>query len=564
MRYPPTTRIILSVLILAAVIGCTFQTVLRNDFVNWDDQSEILENPDFNPVTVNGLLWNWSHTRLSLYMPLTYMVWAAVASAATRDPAGHLTATAFHALNLTLHLICSTLLFFLLLQLFRRVWPALIGALAFAVHPLQAEPVAWASGMYTVLSTSLSLAALIAYVAYATRSSLAEKKYIARLCFSAALGFYLLALFTKAASVSLPLAAGVIDLFILGRPLGRVVRSLWFWVLLGLPFIFLAKHFQDLSQIPSPPLWAKPAVALDAIGFYLRKIVLPMQLIPDYGHNPGWVMQHPAATAISAATAVAALLLAWVARRSASWITAGIGLLIAGISPYLGLTAFDFQYVSTVADRYAYFGLIGLAVLAAAIAVRSRVMAIALLALCCVWAVLTHQQVQRWRDTDTLFTYTLQVNPNSLVSHNVFGFLAAGQHQYAQAESHYLKALQIWPEDAMIQCNLGNLYFRSHPEMALERYSLAVKYQPNFVLYRNSLAAALARTGHPEQAYTQWQMALVQDPGYIDARNNLGDLLLNLGQASQAAEQYQQVLTLDPQNQHAHTCLQQLKGSNGK
>lgn len=571
---------LLALLILTAVIGLTFGQVLGNQFVNFDDQSEIIENPDFNPVTFEKLQWNWSHTRLSLYMPVTYFAWGAIAAIAGRS-GGILQPMAFHALNLALHLICSLLVYLLILQLWRRRGPAVIGAIAFAVHPLQVEPVAWASGMYTLLSTGLCLGALNLYAARARcgqtfnaqRSTpnvqvnavnipveswrLNVERWTFALFLLATL-LYILALLTKAASVSLPLAAAVIDLLILGRPLRKVLRPLGFWMLLGLPIVLLAKHFQDVSSIATVRLWGRPLVALDALGFYFRKIVLPIRLIPDYGRNPTWVMQHPGLAALSILIAVACLLCAWTARRNLRWVAASIALVVAGVCPYLGLTAFDFQYVSTVADRYAYSGMLGVAVFAAAAAVRSRAATVALLIACAAWAVLSHFQVQRWHDTHTLFDYTLAINPRSLISHNVFGFLDAKQGHRAEAEAHYLAALAVWPEDAEIHFNLGNLYLAQRPETALRQYELAVSDQPNFPAYRNNLAVALDRLGHPREAFDQWQQAIAIDPNYTDARMNRASMFMRLHQFDAARADYQAVLRIDPANAQAAAKLQQL------
>ncbi len=579
-------------LILSAAIWFSFSPALHNDFVNWDDQSEIVENPDFNPVTWKGLAWNWSNTRLSLYMPVTYMVWGAVAALASRDRAGVLQPFAFHLLNLLLHLVCSGLVFFLILQLWRKIWPALMGAMVFAVHPLMAEPVAWASGMYTLLSSALCLGALLAYVGSVRRweemrtsniqrptsnvevnaksassvrsSTLDVRRSTFALFFALATAFYLTALFTKAASVSLPIVAGVIDLLVIERPIRKIIDSLWLWVVLGVPVVLIAKHFQDVSQIAAPPLWGRPWVAMDAFGFYLQKIVAPIHLIPDYGRNPNWVMQHPLSALVSVGIATLAIIVAWMVRRKLPWLTAGVALLLAGISPYLGLTTFDFQYVSTVADRYAYFGLIGVAIIVAGVAVRSRIASVLIVVLVVAMSLLTRRQVQRWHDTDSLFGYTLAVNSNSLISHNVFGFIAAREHRPAEAEAHYLAALKIWPGDATIQFNLANLYRNSQPQLALERYALAVQYQPHFSLYRNNFAAELATTGHAKEAYDQWMQAISLDPDYIDARNNLADLLTNLGRFDEAADEYRQALRIDPKNPHASQRLRQLESAGGK
>jgi Tfp pilus assembly protein PilF len=482
--------------------------------------------------------------------------------------------------------ICSTLVFLLILQLFHRVWTAMIGALIFALHPLQTEAVAWASGMYTLLSTALSLGALMAYViavgqkekgptsniqrptsnvqvntvvlSFVRRWTLNVERWTFAIFFFIATSLYIAALLTKAASVSLPLAAGMIDLFILGRPLRRVIKSLVFWVVLAFPIVLIAKHFQDVSMLPAPPLWTRLLIALDAIGFYLGKIVLPINLIPDYGRNPTWVMHHLPRAGISAATATVVLLIAWRAPRNVKWIPAGIGVLFAGISPYLGLTTFDFQYVSTVADRYAYFGMVGVALLIAAATARSRSVGIVVVIGAVICGVLTFRQIQRWKDTNTLFSYTLDVNPRSLLSHNIFGYLAAREHRPAEARAHYLAALEIWPQDATILFNLGNLYAKDRPDLALEPYASAVRYQPKMALYRNNFAAALARTGDVQQAYAQWKQAITDDPSYVDPHNNLGDLLAQHGFVDEACREYRATLAIDPNNAHANAALQNL------
>jgi hypothetical protein len=560
-----TLRFILPLLVLSAVVFFTFARCRQNQFVNWDDPSEISENIHFNPVTWPSLWWNWSNTQLTLYMPITYMVWGGVAAAAARDSRGFLQPAAFHELNVLLHLLCAFLVFRLILQLTDRVLPALVGALLFAVHPLQVEAVAWASGMYTLLSTAFSLAALIAYVSAVPASG--SRLKLSR--FSLATFFYILALLTKAASVSIVPAAGVIDVLVLRRPPRKSIRSLSLWIVLGLPIIFVAKSFQDVSVIATPPIWFRPMVALDALGFYLRKIIVPIRLIPDYGRNPTWVMQHPAAMLISAATAMMAILLAWAARRRAVWITTGLGILLAGTGPYLGLTTFDFQYVSTVADRYAYFGMVGVALLAAGAAGRSRAALAALLIAVAACIPMSRTQVNRWHDTDTLFRYTLDVNANSLVSHGVFGFLAASRGDFQLAERDYQAALKVWPEDAKIHFNLGNLYLKqsaTSPSQrvsllnnAIEHYTLAVKFQPRFVDYRNSLAAALDRIGQFDQAFEQWKEVIGQDPTDLDARNNLADMLARHGLNDRAKEEYRAVLRIDPKNAHATDGLRRIE-----
>jgi Tfp pilus assembly protein PilF len=536
-----------SVLLLFAAVLFTFSPALRNRFVDWDDQNEIYQNPDFNPVTLSKLAWNWRHTRLTLYMPVTYAVWGGVAAVAPRDPTGVLQPAAFHALNLVLHCAASVAVLALLWRLGLGEGAALLGALVFAVHPLQTEAIVWASGMYTMLSSALCLAAILLYLGFS------------RSAYGVATGTYALALLVKAAAVATPLMAAVLHWTSGRRSLPSAARRLWLWILLAAPLVVAARRFQDLSVVPAPPWWGRPIVALDALGWYLRKIALPVNLCPDYGRTPDWVMAHLGAAALSGGVAVVVIAAALAARRRAPWLAAGVGLLVAGTLPYAGLSTFDFQYVSTVADRYAYLGMAGVAVVAAGIASRSRFAAVALLLAIPVCATLSWRQATRWHDTVGLFDYTLAVNPRSLVSQNVLGYLAQQQGRPAEAERRYQAALQIWPADAAIHFNLGNLYRAARPDAAVQQYELAVRYQPHSATYRNNYGVELARLGRVGEAIAQLQTALQLAPGAgPEPHVNLGLALALAGNFPAAAEQYRIALQMDPSDIRARAGLASL------
>jgi Tfp pilus assembly protein PilF len=581
LRTDETTRrwkAVAACLLLIGIVLAVYHPILRNQFVNWDDQNEIYENPDFNPVTFDGLMWNFSHTRLTLYMPVTYLVWGAVARIAPRGTDGVLLPGAFHGLSLILHATAVVLVFCLIRRCLRIRAPGsdpvvapFAGALVFAVHPIQTEAVAWASGMYTILAAVWSLSAVLCYLKHAQRLTESPGSFNRRWYLLATL-FFALAVLTKASSVVVPAIAGAIDVLIVGRPVKRVVMSLWPWVIAGVPVVWAAKSFQDLSTVPAPPPWARPLVAADAIGFYLGKLAWPIHFIPDYGRNPRWVMfqlqgrepgwfgRHllPVMVMVGVGAMAALAVFAAALDRRRPIAAAGAVIFLAGIGAYLGLTTFDFQYVSTVADRYAYVGMIGIAMGVAAVAAY-RPAGVVILCLAVPLAVLSYRQSKIWNTTTTLFDYTLDVNNVSLVARNVRGYLAAkDKSRWEEAEWNYYKALNVWPEDALIHFNLGNLYkggFRDSPELALEQYELAVQYQPHFAPYQNSLAAMLATRGQMDQAIAHWNLAIADDPRYLDPRNNLGRAYLQLGQAAAARGAFQSVLAIDPGNPTARAGL---------
>src|SRR5205823_1230010 len=127
----------------------------------WDDNETLSGNPKLNPPTVASLKSFWTEPQMDLYVPVTYTTWALVANVA-REPVqrgagggtggggavrgSQLDPHAFHALNLGLHVIAAVAVLLILRDLFRSPAAALIGALLFALHPVQVEPVAWVSG----------------------------------------------------------------------------------------------------------------------------------------------------------------------------------------------------------------------------------------------------------------------------------------------------------------------------------------------------------------------------------------------------------------------------------
>src|SRR5205085_5915676 len=99
----------------------------------------------------------------------------------------------WHLMLTLLHAATAAMVFIVINQLFDRRNLALIAACLFAVLPVHAEAVAWASGGVEVLMTLLLLAALHFYLRYRRSGQLYQV--------ALTLVFYLLALWTKEAAL---------------------------------------------------------------------------------------------------------------------------------------------------------------------------------------------------------------------------------------------------------------------------------------------------------------------------------------------------------------------------
>jgi tetratricopeptide (TPR) repeat protein len=628
-------------LLLIGLILTTYAGTFNHLFVYWDDNSAIVENPDLNPPTPASLAKFWKdplHGYRGFYVPVPYTIWW-VAAHIDRLPSGNGTSTmpneaVFHGLNLAFHTAGALLLFALLRRLVGKDMPALIGAMVFALHPLQADPVCWASSMYTPLSAMLGLAGWLLYIRFAdlrvglrpkqeirnTKSginpesegemtgmspggmdapivrrfgfsnSLLEfisgfgfriSSFSAVALYSAAMLCYVLALLTKATIVLLPLIIALVEVTLRGRRL-KSCLALVPWMLLALGAGLLTHHTQLAQEVYVPAVWLRPLVAADALAFYLFKLVVPVGLVPDYGHSPKWALAQ-GAIAVTWILPVLVGVTAWHLRRRFPWLWVSAAVFMAGLLPTLGFVPYDYQFYSTVADRYSYFAMIGPAMAAAFLLrhltagssvsesnERQRFRLRALVAAevaCLLLALVCRMQVRHWSDTRELFRHTLAVNPNSMIAHRQLGFvmlLGEAPDEAEEAIAHYRASLKLFPEDGGALSNLGLLLTRQHrPAEAVEVFRTATMIRPKEAPIHYNLGNALVAAGRYDEAVVAYAHAIEIAPGFFDSNMRLADAMAADGQKDVARTHYLAALRVRPRWRAAVAGLIRLSGSPG-
>jgi protein O-mannosyl-transferase len=190
--------------------------------------------------------------------------------------------------------------------------------------------------------------------------------------------------------------------------------------------------------------------------------------------------------------------------------------------PVLGLVGFDFQRYSTVADRYMYLPMLGVA-LAAAIWPRAVVLLIAI-----ALAVQSESQMRYWRDTPALVDHTLALDPLSTIGNKILAAEYARKGQWPEAAGAYRTALIRNPDDGDLHFNLANaLRGQGDFESAIEEYREAIGLLgPEYRLRAmNNLGIAYYLAGRPDLAEAEF-MAIIQiDPGNAEARENMSKVV---------------------------------------
>ena len=495
--------------VAAALVGLTFAVfapVVTHDFVPWDDGENVFENPGLRLPLGAALADPWRHPVFASYLPVTRSLWALVWHL-SHAPA------AFHGVNLLLHAINVLLVWRLVRRLRIPSVAAAFGAALFAVHPLQVEAVAWVTGLKDVLGATLALLALDAFARDADAVAAGDggapgTLALATLAFAAAM-------LAKASSVVVPAMAVVIGL-VLRAPVRRIAAVCGAWLALAIPVVLVTRAAEIASGRPFTvvPVLRRPWIALDALGFYLTRLVAPFDLSLDHGRTPQWVFTHPGSWPVAVLPLAVTLALALAPSRRRE-LRAAAALFALALAPVLGLAPFLHQNISTVADRYAYLALLGPA-WALALGWRTwraraaRAGIVLVLSACATLSVL---QLRSWRNGETLFERVHLVNPRSWIAHNNRG-VALGKGGHTAAASAELRAaLALEPGLPEAHSNLGNvLYLMDRPDSAVTEWRTAIRLLPTLATAHRNLGQVLAVRGDTAEAVVHLREALRLTP----------------------------------------------------
>jgi tetratricopeptide (TPR) repeat protein len=567
-------------IILVFVTVAVFRPVIGHQFLAYDDSVDIYKNPYLQARSLDNLLHFWRYPYEGLYTPLTYTLYALAAWAPALLTANPSAAVApdprlFHSLNLLLHLL-SVLIVWRILGLLLRCtrladtgmtvdgnslpleWAACGGALLFAVHPIQVEPVAWAAGFKDVLFGLLSLVAVWHYLRHVDEKvqSGTGRPPRARLLYGLATGAFVLALLAKPTAVVLPVIVWLLAAWGWRRSWREQLAGLSVWVIIALAWGILTRWVQPgASLVFEPPVWARPLIAGDAVIFYLYKLVLPLRFGPDYGRSPQVVLDH-GWVFLTGLVPFALAGWLWFKRKKLSWLVTAAGVFVVGLLPVSGLISFDFQRYSTVADRYVYLAMLGpaLALAWGLTRPKKKLAAICGAIVLGLFLLRSSWQIRYWHDTLTFFEHALQVNSDSHLAHNNLGFALAKQGQDVEAIYHYKEALRLEPESSLTHLNLGNAMARQGKlEEAIHHYTEALRIVPTYARAHTNLGIALARQGLYDEAIEHHTEALRIEPGFAEAHNNLANVLARKGKFEEATQHYTAALRLNPGYAEAHT-----------
>ncbi len=473
------SRTLLVVLGVVALTVVAFLPALDGQFLNWDDEKNLVTNEGYRGLGWAQLRWMLTTTLMGHWIPLTWL------TLAVNYVLGGMAPWGYHAGNLLLH-AANAVVFYAVarrllaagagLELTRDVvaWGAAAAAAVFAVHPLRVESVAWVTERRDVLSGLFFLLAVLGYLIALERGRAGRLdgrwRAVSLILFAAALS-------SKASTMMLPAALLLLDVYPLRR-LGVGWAALLrekagYLVLAGVGAVVAlvaVRQGATVTGYAAYGIGARAVMTLYSLLFYPWKFLWPVDLSPMYElparvEPLAWRFLLPMVAVPVITAALVALRRRWPGGLAA-WVYSALLVL-----PVSGAVHAGYQLAH---DRYSYLSGLGFALLVGGAVVwvmragargvlrpwlEGLVLAtVALLVLGL--AAGTWRQSRLWHDSETLWGWAASIDPACALCSNNLGQALILAHSTSPgfvrlAEGYFRFAISQRPQQPDAYHNLG-------------------------------------------------------------------------------------------------------------
>jgi tetratricopeptide (TPR) repeat protein len=141
-----------------------------------------------------------------------------------------------------------------------------------------------------------------------------------------------------------------------------------------------------------------------------------------------------------------------------------------------------------MADRYTYLSTIGLFIMLAwggvdivkRLSVPKWAMPGFALSVVCISALVTHNQLLHWQNSETLFAHAAAVTKGNWLAEHNLGLALSNEGKFSEAETHLGKALEITPRNPTVNETRGvNFLNLGKPKLAAECFREVMAIKPD-------------------------------------------------------------------------------------
>ncbi len=411
---------ILGIIVLFCLV---YFKLINADFISWDDPEYILENKDVHVGNYKALATKFY---IGNYHPLTMINYAIDWKLFGGNALG------YHIENLIWHFVNSILVFYVVVKLLKDKNLALLITIVFTFHPIQIETIAWIAERKNLLSTFFILISLLFYLKQA------QNKRTLHLIIT--LVFFCFSLLCKPSFIIFPLILLLIDWYLNQTITKQNIFQKIPFAIISILFSIITLMAQQtggfINENHSFQIHEKIGYAGYAIGQYMYHFFNPTNLsvIYPYPQNKtmGLIFGY-----LLIAIIIFVIYKSYKAKKTALF----FGLLFFLINILLVLQFVPFGEV-LAADRYMYFGLIGLSVsVFSFIKLSDKQIIVITIFLVIILGSLSFLRLNVWQNSISLYKDILIKNPHSYIALNSIGAEYMKKKEFKLSEKYYNQSI---------------------------------------------------------------------------------------------------------------------------
>lgn len=523
------SRLFAAAIVLAALCGAIYLPVLGHEFLDYDDASYIVNNPDLeHGLTLEFVAKAFSEIYVYNWHPLTMISYALDISLFGENPGP------LHAVNLLLHMVNVTLILLLTHRLTGQFLVSAFVAALFAVHPQHVEPVAWLASRKDVLSTALLLVGLHCYLGYVRSER--------RAWYLATVAAVTAGLLAKQMLVTAPVLLLLLDYWPFGRMSTR--RAFLQCIMEKLPLIAICATMAVVVywvQSSAGSVRADVAAGTRLVNVVMSyrdaamRTVMPTGLAAFY---PPWTGVSVLRITLTAGALAAITGGVVYMRRRVPELMFAWGWLMVCLIPVSGIVPIG---AAGTADRYVYLAhiglFIGIGVLGSRIPSRRGLLAAIGVGSIAVYAMIAAHYVPYFKNDITLFERVTAVTRPHVVPLVNLGNAYRARGWYDEALDRYRAALEVDPGRVDILHNIGVAEARRGAIYAAhEAFSRLVATNAADATARKNRRMMETAIAEAWPVLEELRAQLDRDPADIRTRNELVFRLAALGKPQQALD----------------------------
>ncbi|MDO8426582.1 MAG: hypothetical protein Q7T24_03600 [Deltaproteobacteria bacterium] len=439
IRQKPFTSYLPYLLLFAGASVLYWKTVSFDFIPSWDDKEYILDNTYIQALSIENLKSIFSSSYFANYAPLHILSYSVDFALWELNPKG------YHLTNVILHGLNACLAYAAIKKLTGDGKTAVFSAVLFAVHPLNVENVAWVSERKTLLTAFFSFLSIISYLSFRDRGAWG--------LYMLSAVFFILALLSKPLTVVLPLVFLSFEVFLKKDKRGWAYSVPLFFISVLAAVIAFRAHLGHSSikeeTLASEVLFGTVyPTMLPVFWKYLKLILWPFNLSGFYDAPIYHSFLNPA---VAASLAGIILLFFLIIRKGGGQARFWLFWFWIWVSPVSNIIPLPVYY----ADRYMYMPAISLFVLAASVikaiakkppCLTAKTLSYSVFIIITVfYAAIAFGRMDAWRSELAFWKDTAEKSPNQDKAHLNLGYSYEMAGMLDEAESEYLKAVNIYP-----------------------------------------------------------------------------------------------------------------------